>query len=64
MGWFGAETYSVADGVLLLSSQHGATSLGRIQGSVSSHNSLARTTAALGLASNLGDGIPVSHLDG
>lgn len=63
MAWFGAGTYSVADGVLLLSSQHTATSLGRVQSSVSSHNSFAGTPTTVSFASNLGDGIPVSHFD-
>lgn len=59
----GGGTHSIADGVLLLSSDDRAAPLGRVQGGVSSHNSLARATAAVGLASNLGNSVPVSHFD-
>lgn len=60
----GGETYSVASGILFLSADNGTATLSSVQGGVASHNSLALRSATTRPASNLSDGVPISHLDG
>lgn len=55
-------TYDVAGGVFLLSGEDTAGTLGGVQGALALDNGLAgATSAAAGLAADLGDGVPVFH---
>lgn len=65
--WIGTEgqngskrsTYRVSSTKLLLCTDDGTASLGSIESSLPTDDGLARSTASAGLASNLGDGIPI-----
>lgn len=55
-------THGVARGVFLLRADDGAGALGFVQGSFAADDGLTLGGAAVGLAADLGDGVPVvSH---
>jgi hypothetical protein len=58
------KTYCVADGILLLAADDGAAAHGGVKGALALDDGLALAgTAADGLA-DLGDLVPVRHIDG
>ena len=56
-------THRVTSTKFLLGTNDVATSLGCVERGFASDNGLSRSTSAAGLASNLGDGIPVVHCE-
>lgn len=61
---FGIQAYCVACGEFLFCADYGTRTLGFVQSSISTDDSLVLRGASAGFAPNLGDSVPVVHGDG